>query len=294
MKKQTEKIETPPQADDVKPSKTVQNMEVIKTGEVVETAEAVETAELASEAIVTAGGDEEPVVIPPPPPPPPPPIRKMMAAFAAVLLFFGVIGMMTSVRVVVGKVDDIRSQRALKEEFAQYIHAVVINDPPPFDEENSLPPALVINCAIWNIILTRNKDHYESEYGVIYIPKFDVEQSAHSLFGFVPQEHVSVRSRGMEFIFSDENNSYEIPANPILFSNSPLVTNISKAGEVYTVTVDYIPPSPMRIAGVEHEVVPIKTMEYVITRSRSRDRRNTITKTITAIQIAGTEQPKDH
>jgi hypothetical protein len=56
----------------------------------------------------------------------------------------------------------------------------------------------------------------------------------------------------------------------MLFSYSPLITEVTNVGETYTVTVNYMMPSPMAIAGIEHDNEPVKTMIYTISRTRER------------------------
>ena len=207
--------------------------------------------------------------------------RKIYVTIAVVMLFFSIIGAIVSINFVKNTITDIREQKSLKEEFALFIYPVVINDPPSFSSVDNLRPQTIITSAIWKIILTGNKDNYAVDMGAIYVPAADVELSAHSIFGVGIQEdeHQTVSTHGIQFIYSSQNKRYEIPVNPTLFSNSPLVTSIRNIGEVYIITVDYIAPSPLRIAGIENDSEPIKTMIYTISRTRER-------MTITSIQAA--------
>ena len=196
--------------------------------------------------------------------------RKIYVSIAVIMLFFSVIGFISSVTFVINTATDIRERRALKEEFALFIYPVVINDPPAFDSVDNLLPQTIITSALWKIILTGDKSNYTTDIGVIYVPAADVELSARSIFGTGTLEHQSVSSHGTQFIYSEHGKNYEIPANPTLFSNSPLVTSVTNIGEMYTVTVDYIAPSPLSVAGIKHNSEPIKTMIYTISRTREK------------------------
>jgi len=210
-------------------------------------------------------------------------IRYFYVCIAAIMLFFAIIGAVNSTIFVTQRVDDIINRRALKEEFAFFIYPVVINDPPAFESVANLQDMTIILSAIWQIILIGDKTHFETDIGVIYIPATAVEAAARSLFGTGNLNHQSVFARGTDFIFSAQNNNYQIPENPPLFSYSPLVTEVTNVGETYTVTVDYMLPNPLAIAGIDHVHEPIKTMIYTISRNREG-------MTIQSIQIGEFEQ----
>jgi len=205
-----------------------------------------------------------------------PGVRRIYVTIAVLLIFFSIIGVINSTMFLQDRIGDIRDRKALKDELALFVYPVVINDPPAYDSVDNLMDSTIINSAIWKIILTEeDKSRYASDIGVIYIPVYDVELAARSIFGTVPQNHISVHG-AVQFIYSEQNNHYEIPENPILFSYSPLITEVTNVGGLYTATVDYIAPSPLAIAGIQREEEPIKTMIYTISR-------NGDTKTINSI-----------
>jgi len=201
------------------------------------------------------------------------PARKINRGFvtaAALMLFFSVIGIITSVRFAVSAIGDIADKKSLKNEFAQFVYPVVINDPPAYDSIDTLQHTTIITCAIWKIILTGNKANYESGMGFMRVPEIDVELSARSIFGIGAVNHQNAGNFSAEFIYDDDNKVYIIPANPRFISYSPLVTGIEQVGEVYTVTIEYIAPSPLSIAGIEYSATPDKTMVYTISRTKDR------------------------
>jgi hypothetical protein len=198
-------------------------------------------------------------------------IRYSLVCIAVIMLFFTVVGAIHTVGFVTRKVDDIVTRRDLKDELALFIYPVVINDPPPFESVGNLQDSTIIVSAIWRIILVGDKSHYENEMGVIYIPAADVELAARELFGTGELVHQSVLALdGTDFIYSSHNNSYVIPENHSQLPYSPYITEVTNVGETFTVTVDYMMPNPLAIAGIEHENDPVKTMVYTITRSRER------------------------
>jgi len=204
-----------------------------------------------------------------------PTYKRGFVSIAVIMICFTVIGVITSVGFIQNIVNDIREQRTLKEEFARFVYPVVINDPPAYDSVDNLQDSTIIASAIWNIILIGDKSNYDTEIGVIYVPAVDVESAANSIFGTGTLNHESV-NLGIQFIYNSQSNTYEIPDNPILFSNSPKITEITNIGELYTVTVEYIAPSPYQVAGIEHETEPTKTMIYTISRTREKMTINSI------------------
>jgi hypothetical protein len=209
-----------------------------------------------------------------------PPVRRIFVTFAAFLLFFAVIGVIVSVTWTWERVSDIRDRRTLKEEIALFVYPVVINDPPAFETVDSLPAQTMITCAIWNIVLTGDKTNYDRELGMMFIPARDVELSARSLFGRIVEhhEHESVPYFGsFDFIrYDPDNGTYAIRESATMFTFSPLITSVTNVGELYTVTIDYMPPRPLAIAGIEHEMTPAKTMIYTISRGDGRMTINSI------------------
>lgn len=201
---------------------------------------------------------------------PPRKINRFFVTFAALMLFFSVIGAITSVRFVAGAVNDITDKKALKDEFALFLYPVVINDPPAYESIDSLQHSTIITCAIWKIILIGNRSNYETDTGIMKIPAVDVAMSAYSLFGIKEINHQSAGNFEAEFVYDDENNIYEVPENPLFISYSPSITDVTGVGETYTVTVDYMAPGPLSIAGIEYDNVPVKTMIYTISRAKDK------------------------
>jgi len=198
-------------------------------------------------------------------------IHRGFVTIAALMLIFSVIGVIASVRAVSGTIRDITDKKALKNEFALFVFPVVMNDPPAYDTIDSLQQSTIITCAIWKIILTGNKSSYPSEMGLMRVPKSDVEAAAKSLFGGIREfEHQSAGNFDAAFIYDGKTGMYDVPMNPRFVSYSPLVTEISGVGELYTVTIEYMPPSPLSVAGIEYDKTPVKTMIYTISRSKDK------------------------
>ena len=85
------------------------------------------------------------------------------------------------------------------------------------------------------------------------------------------------------FTYVEDTNSYLVPINPHYTAYSPRITDVSNVGELYTVTVDYIPPSALTVEGIEFEVKPQKTMVYTLSKSKNTSTIHSI-KNITRLE----------
>jgi hypothetical protein len=205
---------------------------------------------------------------------------RFFLIFGLVVFWLAIIGALSVVQTARELAYDIINQTALKEEFELFLFPVVINDPPEFSGAENMPASIIISSAVWQIILTGETSVYERGMMTMSIPEDDVEAAARSIFGFgFDIRHVSTGNIVTPFLYEAETKSYTVPENPPFFTFSPRVSEITSAGDVYRVVVEYIAPSPQFIAGIEYEQEPVKTMIYTITRTRDR------TKTIQSIEL---------
>ncbi|MDR0197683.1 MAG: hypothetical protein LBI36_05635 [Oscillospiraceae bacterium] len=211
----------------------------------------------------------------------PPKARRVLVTIAVFMIFFSVIGVITSARFVSGVMNDIADRKALKNEFALFVYPVVINDPPAYDTVDNLPTTTIITCAIWKIILVGDTSNYERDLGSMRVPAVDVELSARSIFGTGSIRHENAGNFEVQFLYYEEENAYIVPENPLFLSYSPVISEITNVDELYTVTVEYMAPSPLAIAGIDYENRSIKTMIYTISRTKDK-------MSINSIKFAGT------
>ena len=208
--------------------------------------------------------------------------QKIFFCVGVFILIMAIVGIVSTVDFTKNAISEIANQTGLKNEFAAYIYPVVASDPPAFDKIEDLPSSTIINCSIWQIILSGNTSNYEivNDY-YMSIPEIDVESAAASLFGYgFVIEHQTVGFGNTYFEYSADTKSYTVPTNPTLNSYSPRITELSNVGELYTVTVDYMPPSALAIAGIETENEPDETMIYTISKSKGKMTINSISHTV--------------
>lgn len=197
--------------------------------------------------------------------------NRFYLVFAVFIIIMSIIGMVTTVRFIADQIESLADQTALKNEIALFLYPVVTVDPPAFASAAEIPESVVIESAIWKIVLTGDTTNYEKLYNTyMYVPAVDVEFAARMLFGSEASiVHQTVGSTGSAFTYEEERNTYLVPITPRYTAYSPSVTSISNVGELYTVRVDYLPPTALAIEGVRLESEVTKTMEFTLSKSKN-------------------------
>lgn len=196
--------------------------------------------------------------------------NKFYLVFAVFVIVMSIIGIISSARFCVTTVKEIANQTSLKNEIALFLYPIVTVDPPEFSEMSEIPSSVIIESAIWRIILTGDNTNYEKLYNTyMYVPAVDVEFSIKSIYGnSAVIAHQSVGSASATFTFDEAMNAYLVPISPRYTAYSPVVADISNVGELYTVTVEYMPPTALAIEGIKLENTTTKTMIYTLSKSK--------------------------
>jgi len=197
--------------------------------------------------------------------------NKFYLVFAIFIIVMSLIGIVSTVQFGVNTVNEIVNQTSLKNEIALFLYPVVTVDPPEFSETNEIPSSIVIESAIWRIILMGENGNYEKLYNTyMYVPAVDVEFAARTLYGSsVKIQHQTVGSTSTAFTYVENSNSYLVPISPRYTAYSPVVTEISSVGELFTVTVEYMPPTALAIEGIKLQNTTTKTMVYTLSKSKN-------------------------
>ncbi len=197
--------------------------------------------------------------------------NKFYLIFAVFIIVMSIIGIVSTVQFTIRTVNEIADQKGLKNEIALFLYPVVTVDPPAFKTTEEIPATVVVESAIWRIILTGDNSNYEKLYNTyMYVPAVDVEFSIKSLYGNEAEiQHQTVGSASTSFTYNEDTNTYLVPINPRYTAYSPVVTEISNVGELYTVKVDYMPPTALAMEGIKMDNSAAKTMVYTLSKSRN-------------------------
>lgn len=192
--------------------------------------------------------------------------RKAYFAIGTAVIFFSVIGLISTVRFAADKISYIVNNTEQKNEMAKALYPLVICDPAPFDDVSKLSGDTIVTAACWEIILNSDKDIYTKDFDYITVPAADIEQAAADLFGDgLVINHTSVINSDIQFYYSQEKQSYRIPCDPKYFSYSPVIDGISSNGNIYTVEVGCLTPTPLWFAQYsDTEILPEKYVTYTL------------------------------
>lgn len=201
--------------------------------------------------------------------PEPPKKNKFFFGFAIFIVVMAIVGCISTVRFIANFTSQLVDNTSLKNEFAQFIFPVVVNDIAPFESVDEIPNSSKITCAIWNIITMKDTAPYESAgTGDLKIPEYDVMASCKELFSTsVTLEHQSVGIGEVRFTYDGENHTYTASKNIRQLTYAPQIVEMEESNGTYVLTVGYLPPSLATVTGIGGmEVVPDKYMEYTINR----------------------------
>lgn len=195
--------------------------------------------------------------------------RRFFFIFAVFVIIMAIIGCFSTVRFAVDCTGNLMDNTSLKNEFAQFIFPVVINDIPTFENTSELRNTAMLNSAIWNILINKDTTPYENSGMMgLTIPEYDVLASCREIFGSsVTLEHQTVGSAELRFVYDEENHTYSASKNTRYLTYSPVIIDMTESQGIYTLTVGYLPPSVAAVAGISGmETSPEKYMEYTISR----------------------------
>ena len=200
----------------------------------------------------------------------PEPVKKkrFFFGFAVFMIIMALIGCISTVRFVVNVTEDLVDNTSLKNEFAQFIFPVVVNDIAPFETVSEIPNTSKITCAIWNILIIKDTTRYEDGMGGLSIPEYDVMQSCKEIFGSsITLEHQSVGTGEVRFTYDEEKHVYSANKNIRYLTYAPQIVNVTRSDDTYNLVVGYLPPALATVTGISGmDVVPEKYMEYTVNR----------------------------
>lgn len=194
--------------------------------------------------------------------------KRFFFGFAVFVIIMAVIGCISTVRFIGDMTGRLLDNTSLKNEFAQFIFPVVVNDIAPFENTNEIPNTSKITCAIWNILIQEDTSQYDDGTGVLTIPEYDVMASCKEIFGnTIVMEHQSVGTGEVRFTYDEENHIYTANKNVRYLTYAPQIVEMTEDNGNYRLVVGYLPPSLATVSGISGmEVAPEKYAEYIINR----------------------------
>lgn len=193
--------------------------------------------------------------------------RKYTAAvpIGGIFVLLALIGLITVIMFSVQATERLIDNSKEKEMFGNLILPVLMFDPVPFENPSEITEIPLLRSSIWSAI-TQNMDKYTFVEGTaITVPKSDVDVACARLFGpGVTLKHQSFEDDISLYSYNVDIQSYYIPADAnILYT--PQVEEISKKGDIFSLTVGYIAPNTQwmeTLRGEKSEPIPSKYMIY--------------------------------
>lgn len=173
--------------------------------------------------------------------------RRLYAFCGVVFTALAVIGLIFSINYGINHFRSFTAGEDKKDNFSDVIYPAVIMDIETFSSPSELSSEQVISAALWSLVMSADDmEKYEKTFDIISVPAIDVESYAARLFGddLPSLTHCTVGSGELKFYFNEATKSYNVPVNPITFTYEPEIKSVSKNGNEYTLTVDYLKELP--------------------------------------------------
>ncbi|MGN0976267.1 MAG: Ice-structuring protein [Gemmiger sp.] len=202
--------------------------------------------------------------------------RQLLGAGVVVLVL---IGLLTVVGWAVAGVRTALDDSDRKQSYADRLYGLVMFDPLPFEDVNSVDQTLFKQAAIWGTVYQIQNsgaglDSYErdADTGCVILPQLEVDSYITSLLGpgYVIEEG-SFETAEMNYLYSEEKQGYLVPITGSVGLYTPQVEKITtRNGKTY-VTVGYIPTANTNpTLSFTTATEPTKYMDYVFERGEKR------------------------
>lgn len=201
--------------------------------------------------------------------------KRNIAIFGAMLLSLAIIGVITVTILLVNVGSLLLSNDSLKQEFKRLVYPLVMIDPPPIDKIEKEENNILLQASIWYAIMNEDNTKYENaELNLLTVPVTDVEAYCAKLFGpGIKLTHTTFGDTLLTYEYDKTKQAYNIPNQSQTGLYTPKITNYTKDGDFYYVTVGYIPPGPSwsgDFSGNKYETEPDKYMQYVIKKDGAK------------------------
>ncbi|MCR4647152.1 MAG: hypothetical protein K5695_17395 [Oscillospiraceae bacterium] len=169
-------------------------------------------------------------------------LRRHWYFVAGILCFIlALVGLVTCIGWVIGKTRSFFGSSVLRESLVEVLYPVAVVDLPAFETTADLSSESLLSAAMVDILMYDDLSGYPVSFDVISIPANDVLARAQLRFGTdFTTEFSTLHAAGETFYYDSASGCYNVPAAPSIFSYSPDITDISRSGDTYTVTVRYV------------------------------------------------------
>ena len=219
-------------------------------------------------------------------------VSRRVAVFGTFILVFAIIGVIATIMAATKTTINIIDNKGQKDAIKKEVFPLVLLDPPPFESIDKLEARIVLSAAMWDFIIYEDKSRYQKDdLNNLTVPAVDIETHIVNMFGQeAPVEHQELSDSELQILYDAENMVYSIPSAASMVTYVPKIDQISRKGDIYTVTVGYLPSGPVwggDIAGQKYEPEPEKYLKYILKKT-GKD-----SYIITAVQEMPREQQEE-
>ena len=171
--------------------------------------------------------------------------RKYAAPIGGIFVILALVGLVTVIVFSVQFTRKALDNSNEKRRFEQMILPVVMFDPVPFEKVTDVDPLVLLQSSLWAALMGEKRESYTyDEIGRLVVPASDVDVACANLFGpEVTLTHQSFGDYEITYVYSDDMKAYFVPVQSQVNLYTPRVEQIEKRGDIYALTVGYIPPN---------------------------------------------------
>lgn len=228
--------------------------------------------------------------------------NKLAFPLGVLTVILAIIGIITVVGFSVDTVRNLTDKTALKKEYEQFLKPVVLFDPDPFDDLTQADVSQLINCAVWDLLMSEQGagrySYSEGENMGIVVPQADIEASFVKLFGTeidIASLHASTDMSAYDIVYDAALKSYILPITGVESAYTPKVYEIEEQGSSHILSVGYIGNSAwVQVADGEYTAPePDKYMKITMRERSNGDKYVASVKAADGNEVIGTTQRRE-
>ncbi len=191
---------------------------------------------------------------------------KYALPLGGVFLVLALIGLISVAGFCVRLTNQIMDNTQEKNRFEEYLLPVVMFDPVEFESPTYADPLFLLQSSLWGTLLNNPNKYTFDESAMLVVPASDLDVYAAKLYGTeIKLQHQTIEDFDVTYPYDPETKTYAVPVMGQTSQYTPQVTKIEKKGDLYTLTVGYIPPGTLwesAMGGSKYEPEPDKYMIY--------------------------------
>lgn len=194
--------------------------------------------------------------------------NKYAAPVGGIFIFLAVVGLIALTIFCFNFTRGLLDNTGEKQKFEQIIAPVQMFDPVPFEKAADADPLFLLQSSLWSALRGEKRDSYEfNAMGYLIVPASDIDVACAKLFGpEVKLAHQTFMSADYEttYTYDESTKTYTVPVTGQVGLYTPNVERVVKKGDIFTLTVGYIPPANAWTQGLEGETVKPKADKWMI------------------------------